>query len=377
MYQYAKDATGGPPRLRGTSASRRPINGSPSSKPNPRRVVVVRRNKKGNHKLVLPLAAIAVLLATGGTVGMWYAATHITGGQVTAGNLDLAIEEELTWYDVSPDRLDNNSEIVTKLNLLTDNNGFYNNFFNTCLQFVDGACTGINEELVRDVGGTVEEGRVSFTAPKSEFRSAHLIECLDRQSCPDKDTWKMVPGDTIVGLVKSKLTLEGDNLVAGLEFECDELSALDWENLSQIPAFGSDIADLITVKTDLYITTPIGDKARPLDLAGALGGAHVNYLGYFEAPGEGQTAGVLDADWLTPTLELGSPVVTTLGRDPTATRDSVGAGEVTLMITIHFSETADERQLAALPLAQILSGRLALTQVRGASTPGQFIPGEP
>jgi len=388
MYQSNRNAGQLPPGVRKVVIGRgRPrgitvVRASGAGPAGRRRIVVVRRNKKDQrNKLLVPLIAGAALLGTGGTLGLWYSSTHFDGVAITAGNLDLAISENLTWYDVSPDRTDSNSVLVDELNELTLDEGFYNAFYNLCTEWEDGHCVLGSPPAVNPVLGDLS---LLNADERSVFTAAHLIDCIGyspaqppvpgqspvASGCEDKETWKMVPGDTIVGLIKARLVLEGDNLVAGLEYECDDLTVAELSELGTLVT--GDIADLVSVKTDLYVT-PANQATRKIDMYEALGGAAVGYLGYFEAPGDGQLGGVLDADWRKPTGSAtpGVPVVTTLGSNSLGS--SVGEGEVTLMITIHFSENADEQQLATLPLAQIFSGRLALSQVRGADTPGQFI----
>ena len=356
-------------------------------RPGARRVVVVRRKKDEKRKFLLPLAAAVALLAGGTTYGLWYSTQHFGGGQITAGDLDLEVQNDgkMKWFDVSPDRRDSDAEAVAFLNDLTTvpdgadwaPQGFYNKFNNNCAEFNAGECLSINEAIPT-------EGRSAFT-------SAHRIDCIDNSgpACADKDTWKIVPGDTIVGLIQATMRLEGDNLVAALEFECDGMTLADYERLrTEFPEMlnlhnqpgalaSSNIADLVTIETDIYLNME-PNKAEPVDLAALLPGAQkLSHLGYFEGPSgpdSGQLFGVPDSQWGTPPGEQ-KPFVTTLPAG--TTRDSLGEGEVTLLLTIHFSENADERQLAALPLAQIYSGRLALSQVRGIDTPGQFVQSTP
>lgn len=340
------------------SANSRPVGATPTpagshSTAGQSRQVVVRRQRGKKRRNLMPVLIASLALLGGGTYTLWRSSVSFDGAQVTAGDLDLKVTDELKWYDVSPDRTDSDPALVAALNAYTNGEGFYNEFIN------------------------VLDGREPPLPGRSSFTSAHVIDCLDDKICPDGNTWKMVPGDTIVGLVKARMTLEGDNLVAGLGFDCDGSSVGEYGEL-----VSGNIADLVTAKTDLYVD-PDTDEGTDYDISpvnfAALGGIRTNYLGYFEAPGAGQDDGVLDADWELPwgSGTPGLPAVITLGHSPTAPRESVGVGDVTLMITIHFSENATERELATLPLAEVFSGRLSLSQVRGLDTPGQFVQSAP
>jgi len=326
----------------GGPSGTKPPTPTPSTTSVPRQVVVRRRHARRKRNLMPVLATSLVLLLGGGTYTLWRSSQTFDGGQITAGDLDLQITDQLTWYDVSPDRADSDADLVAALNEYTNGEGFYNEFHN-----------------VLAASGLPTEGR-------SPFSSAHVIDCIDSATCPDGGTWKMVPGDTIIGLVKARMTLEGDNLVAGLGFDCDASNIGEYGELVT-----GNIADLVTAKTDLYVDPDTSDgpeASQPIQLASLTAGIRPNFLGYFEAPSWGQDHGVLDANW------GGSPVVTTLAyNDNLAPRESVGVGDVTLMITIHFSENATDRELATLPLAEVFSGHLSLSQVRGLDTPGQFI----
>ncbi|MCL2594118.1 MAG: SipW-dependent-type signal peptide-containing protein [Promicromonosporaceae bacterium] len=130
-------------------------------------VIVVTEEKK-RRKGLLWMAGItagAVALVGGGTFALWSASADFEGGAITAGDLNLVLNEASGMFDISEDR--------------TDKGGY--------------------------VPGTDIPG--------------HAFEAED---------WRAVPGDTVAMSAVLDITMVGDNLVAALEMELDDAAeALD------------------------------------------------------------------------------------------------------------------------------------------------------
>jgi alternate signal-mediated exported protein len=270
---------------------------------------IIRRTRRSPKVVWLAGAAVAALLLGGGSFALWGDQLLTTGGNVTAGDLDISYdgdgEPAFTWWDVSTDRADGDP-----IDALQP--------FETYLAAAEAGTTG------------------------------HPIDNLD--------TWRMVPGDTIVGLLTAHLALEGDNLVAALDYACDDLDRDQYTNALT----SGDIADLVTISADLY--QMFGDTPTPMDMEAL---AATTHLGYFEAPVIGQAAGLADAgDWT-------GGLVTAL--PPLGGLSSRGEGDVALLVTVTFSADATDQELARQMLGAIHSGALRFTQVRGYDTPGQFV----
>lgn len=116
-------------------------------------------------------AAAAVALGSGGTFALWSDSDTIDAGTITAGNLEVETQGAFQWYD-------------TTLNI--------DNFSvpPVCIPFL-GCIPGWD-----------------FTLPTLRHDFAHPIN--------DMDTYRVVPGDFIVGEQSIVLDLEGDNLRADL-----------------------------------------------------------------------------------------------------------------------------------------------------------------
>ena len=122
---------------------------------------------------VISAIAGAALLVGGSTYALWSANDTIRGGTITGGNLAIAVGDMQAW-DVSEDRIDIDTNGVTAAD-----------------------------------GETVLQGL-----------RGHAIKNLQPQNVGDP-YWKMVPGDTVAMAFPYTITLEGDNLVAGLEIQGD------------------------------------------------------------------------------------------------------------------------------------------------------------
>lgn len=131
-----------------------------------------RKSRKGLLLLGGGLAAVA-LLTGGGTFALWSAQAAFTGGDVTAGDLNLVQLADTTFWDVSADRLDATTTVTG----------------------TDGSQLG---HAITDIG-----------------------------------TWRIVPGDKVAASFSADLTLEGDNLVGALGVEglaggADGNASLTW-----------------------------------------------------------------------------------------------------------------------------------------------------
>lgn len=123
-------------------------------------VVIVtedKRRRKGLAMVIGATAAGAIVLG-GGTFALWSASDSFTGGEITAGDLNIVQTEDTTVWDVSDDR-DDATDVVM-------------------------GTAGTDEVLGHEIS--------------------------------DTDEWRMVPGDTVAFTQSADLTLVGDNLVASL-----------------------------------------------------------------------------------------------------------------------------------------------------------------
>jgi len=136
-------------------------------------------NKKSTRRRNAVIAAIAgaALLVGGSTYALWSASATLTGGTITAGDLNITAGTYNAW-DVSADRTDSSDAVIPQ-----------------------GTSTAL------------------------DGLTGHTITLKD---------WKMVPGDEVAMVFPYTITLEGDNLVASLEFSSEDLTDLineDWVSL--------------------------------------------------------------------------------------------------------------------------------------------------
>ncbi|MCL2468159.1 MAG: alternate-type signal peptide domain-containing protein [Micrococcales bacterium] len=135
-------------------------------------VVVVAEERHRRRGLLLALVGAALLFG-GSTFALWAANDSLTGGTVTAGDLDLVRLDDTAFYDVSADR--------------------------------------------KDAGATLPGTDGS--------QKGHVID--------DVADWRIVPGDKVAAVFSARVTLEGDNMVAelsiaGLEETLSKASLLTW-----------------------------------------------------------------------------------------------------------------------------------------------------
>ena len=252
---------------------------------------------------LLAAGAAAVLLLGGSTYALWSATSSVDGGEITAGDLDLKADEAGYW-DVSDDRADVEAIEVTTPDV------------------VSGSGVAITLDGV--------EG--------------HEI---------DPGTWRIVPGDTVLITIPYTMVLEGDNLVAKLTLNAEDLI----EDSGFDPYF-LKLAEDITYSlydADGNVVADLDRKPLPTSNATA--------LGLFQAPNTGQLDGQADAD---------IPYV-----NPDAT-STVGGGVLALFV--HFEDgTEDAYGQAQIDTATLGAGvlkfsdtiALSLQQVRCGAVGGQ------
>ncbi len=244
------------------------------------------RNAK-RRNAVIAAAAGAALLIGGSTYALWSASGNVTGGTITAGNLDLTVDQSRA-YDVSADRDDSTVAPVqitegTTLTLATGETGSVTNLNNTA-----GAISG------------------------------HPIDKLA--------DWRIVPGDTVAVAIPMDVTLVGDNLVADLTMDTTGLEASDLGNAKmtlQYALFDSNGKQIGQVQT-----LAINEKSE--------------LIARLQANGTGQDDGVDDtvAGTTIPVVETDGTSVMTLvvfgNFDETATDQKLTAdalGEIPVTLT--------------------------------------------
>jgi len=126
------------------------------------------KSTKRRNAVIAAVAGAALLLG-GSTYALWQATADLKGGTITAGQLAIKGGDVQAW-DISPDRNDIRSIIVSD----------------------------DTEQALQGVKG-------------------HPIDHLDGSD----PSWMMVPGDTVALIFPYTITLEGDNLVAGLTIDGD------------------------------------------------------------------------------------------------------------------------------------------------------------
>jgi len=165
-------------------------------------------NKKG---LGLIAGGIVIAIAAGGTFALWNDSATVAGGEITAGNLDLHMWDTGYWYDMS--RTD--GAINTNTSFSNDNSG-----------------------MLVETAGFIE----------------------------DITSYRMVPGDTVLGDFSTVVSLEGDHALAELEvttaagaplpdgFVVDYLVGHDgeWTTL------GEDTDTILFYSIDFNGTPPVG-----------------------------------------------------------------------------------------------------------------------
>ncbi|MER7798264.1 alternate-type signal peptide domain-containing protein [Microbacterium sp. NPDC096154] len=168
-------------------------------------VIVTEERKRRRGLIWVGLGAVA-LLSGGSTFALWSANDAFSGGDVTAGDLDLAQTADTAFYDVSTDRVDEGDTIPG----------------------TDGTQPG------------------------------HTI---------DSATWRAVPGDKVAAAFSADVTLEGDNLVgklsiAGFDAMTDGNASMAWtyEVYNQDTLLVTETA-LPADGTLLYLSAPQAGQA--------------------------------------------------------------------------------------------------------------------
>jgi len=145
-------------------------------------------NKK-TKGIVAGAAGAALLLGAGGTFALWSDAEHVPGGTITAGTLDIKATET-QWYDVSPDRQD------------AQDIGVPFQWDASWLPQDTQVWSGPASGAVYSEFQTLDtDGPSGGTTPVV----GHPIEL---------DSWRIVPGDFVLGQNDVHLRAEGDNLRA-------------------------------------------------------------------------------------------------------------------------------------------------------------------
>lgn len=174
-------------------------------------------------------------------------------------------------------------------------------------------------------GATITAGQLAVAATGLDAQDVSPDRADGPHAITDLGTWRAVPGDVVQLDYALDVALEGDNLVA----------ALDYSALTD--GFVADgAADHVTVTAELR------------DAAGNVI-APVNGSYHLQAAGAGQNAGQDD------------PGITIVG----AALD--GTPDVTARITITFSADTPDQVLTTSPLGSVDGDAVTLTQVR---TPG-------
>ncbi|MCL1899205.1 MAG: SipW-dependent-type signal peptide-containing protein, partial [Promicromonosporaceae bacterium] len=146
-----------------------------------------RRRRKGLAWLAGSTAALLALVG-GGTFALWSASDDFTGGTIIAGDLNIVLDDE-SWWDTSPDRTDGDTR-------------------------VPGAPAPGAE--IRLPAGMV---------PVQDLFTGHEVTDLNQ--------WRMVPGDTVLRVINTTVTLSGDNLIAGLYLDIEDLDP-EWMHNSHL-----------------------------------------------------------------------------------------------------------------------------------------------
>ena len=82
------------------------------SNENPQIIVVTEERKKRRGALLLVAGGAAALLAGGSTFALWTATDGFSGGQITAGDLDVVQTADTPFWDVSADRDDATATVI-------------------------------------------------------------------------------------------------------------------------------------------------------------------------------------------------------------------------------------------------------------------------
>lgn len=283
----------------------------------PAQVVVIEDRKRKKGLAWLAGGAALALLLSGGTFALWRASASFTGGQVTAGDLDLTgcANDEITWWDISPDRADATEDLSTTF---------------SGIDFTESVLLDSTDDT---------DSINALALAKSEYTTypAALTSYLDGTSVmaheiDDIETWKMVPGDTIIAVCQDAIvSLEGDNLVAALTLTDETGAAISFDENSD------PIWNGVVVGSEIFANGELADPGENGE------------LGYFGAPGPngGQEEGVDEEEnGVTELVALQSDGTTAATADSnaddlrTSTTDdgrmSLGQGYVSALFVVHF-----------------------------------------
>jgi predicted ribosomally synthesized peptide with SipW-like signal peptide len=274
-------------------------------------IVVTEERRRRRGMLWLGVGAVtAIALAGGGTFALWSDSLTLSGGSITAGNLDIAQVGSTQLWDVSDDRTD-------------------------ALEGVPG--TGMDDT---DTDGPEED---------REWLMGHKVT----------SDWRAVPGDKVLAEFQADVTLVGDNLVAalsvdGLNNATDAIETMGWS--FQIYFMGQ----------------PVTEKV-PLVLGDATETVHLMYLsatGFKQADGGEEADPVTELPIRAADIdEKVVPMDLIATFDPA--NDEKGPGEInanTLRFTVLLfgdfdpDETTDQEYVTETDVLSVL--KLTLEQVR-------------
>ena len=270
---------------------------------------------------VIAAVAAAALFMGGSTYALWSSNATITGGRITSGNLSI-VGAPLSAWDVSGDRTDQNVPITTLA--LRDEDG------KTVIEPVT-------------LSGAAYEG--SDTPAPVTVPKGHFIK--------DLSTWKMVPGDTVAIAFPFKITLVGDNLVAGLRLWFEEVSGPGREPTTFCDMFtNQDLKPTV----DFQVFASNGQAVGGVEnLCSATKSRVRADVGFFQASNEGQDDGSWEGG-ISPESGLPMPIAT-VGTDGTTT--------IVLMLYVNFSSSVQNRDFAGTMLVNLAQGVHAnLYQIR-------------
>lgn len=189
---------------------------------NPEQVLVVTEQKQRRRGLIWVAAGAAALLAGGTTFALWSASDTFSGGNITAGDLNIVQLEDTSFWDVSNDRKDA-TEVVGA---------------------TDGSQLG------------------------------HQVD--------DVNTWRIAPGDKLAASFETTATLDGDNLVArvGIDGLDQMATAITGMNYSYEIYYGDEllVTETVLPKTAdaplLYLSAPgAGQEAGAEDATNGILGS--------------------------------------------------------------------------------------------------------
>jgi len=277
--------------------------------------------KAQRRKAIIAGVAAAALFMGGSTYALWSSNATVKGGQIISGNLDIK-GAPLSAWDVSGDRTDQ-KEFIKTLPLIDDDE----NVVIAPVTLAGAAYDGTGAP-------------VPVTVPKG-----HLIKTLD--------TWRMVPGDTVAIAFPFKITLVGDNLVAGLRLWFEEQSGPGAKPTTFCEMFTNRELKP-TVDFQVFGT----DGQAMGSVSSLCSGDDFNVradVGFFQARNEGQESGTWEGG-VAPGSGDPMPIIP-VGIDGTTT--------IVLMLYINFSADVENQDFTGAKLVDLAQGIHAnLYQIR-------------